>query len=234
VAAEVTALYRRLAPARSGRVLDLGCGTGYVGKALVEGPEAPGTLLALDLAHPMTRRGRVPGHPAVTGDADHPPFAPESFDAMVSSLALQWSNDLEATLGGLVRILRPGGLLIASTLLDGTLRELDGALRRSGGHGRVGPFLDRTAAAAALAAAGLRGTECRSAREEDRAADPMDVLRDLKGLGAVAKQPGRARGLHGRNHLDALGRSYREATGVPEGPVPVTWHVGYLLGWKPQ
>lgn len=231
VAAEVAALYRRLAPGGAERVLDLGCGTGYVGGDLARDAGAPGTLVALDLAHPMTRRGRVAGHPAVTGDADRLPFAAGSFDAVVSSLTLQWSNDLEATLRGVARVLRPGGLLVASTLLAGTLEELDAALRGTGG-GRVGPFLEAPEAAAAVTAAGLAHGECRPAPEVDRAADPMEVLRGLKGLGAVAKDPGRARGLRGRRHLGALCRAYREATGRPEGPVPVTWNVGYLVGWK--
>ncbi|MFA9460143.1 methyltransferase domain-containing protein [Thiohalorhabdus sp. Cl-TMA] len=233
VAAEVAELYRGLAPTHAACVLDLGCGTGYVGRDLMAGTAAPEAVVALDLAHPMTRRGRVPGHPAVTGDADRLPFVPGAFDAVVSSLTLQWANDLRAALRGIVATLRPGGLLIASTLLAGTLRELDTALRRTGGAGRAGPFLETSDAEAALASAGLAGYECRTVLEEDEAPGPMAVLRDLKGLGAVAKGPDRARGLRGRRHLDSLCRAYRETTERPAGPVPVTWHVGYLVGWKP-
>jgi len=213
--------------------LDVGCGTGLLGEALAGYGIHPPRLVALDLAHPMTCAGRRPGHPAVTADAEHLPFAAGSFDVVVSSLTLQWVNDLPAALGEMARVLRPGGLLVASTLLQGTLQELDTALRRTDGTSAVSPFLPREAAEAALAASGLAEADCEPETHVDRLPDPMAVLRDLKGLGAVNKAPDRRRGLQGRGWLTALCRHYREAAGVAEGPVPATWEVAYLTGRAP-
>jgi len=217
-----------------GRVLDLGCGTGLVGRALAERDALPEQLLALDLAHPMTLAGRRPAHPACTADAEALPLAGASLDAVVSSLTLQWTNHLPTALGEAARCLRPGGLLVASTLATGTLEELQIALEAIDGQGTVGPFLPREAMAAAVAAAGLRGGRVWLEEEILEAPGPLAVLRDLKGLGAVDKAPGRARGLHGRERLARLESAYREACVAPEGPVPVTWRVAYLVAWKPD
>jgi malonyl-CoA O-methyltransferase len=219
--------------ARGGTFLDIGCGTGLLGEALVQRGARPETLAALDLAHPMTRTGRYPGQPAVTADVERLPFAAGSLDGVVSSLTLQWVNDLPAALAEMVRVLRPGGLLVASTLLEGTLAELDAAMVRTDGVSGVSRFLPRQAVAEALAGTGLADPMCEVEPQVDHVPDPMTVLRDLKGLGAVNKNPDRRRGLHGRQWLQRLCRHYREAARVPEGPVPATWRVAYLVGRRP-
>jgi malonyl-CoA O-methyltransferase len=216
-----------------GTVLDVGSGTGLVGHALAERDRLPERLIGLDLAHAMTRAGRRPGHPACTADAEQLPLAAGSLDAVVSSLTLQWLNHLPGALAEAVRCLRPGGLLVASTLAAGTLAELERALRATDGRGGVGPFLDREHLAAALNASGLRGGICHVEEECLEAAEPRGVLRDLKGLGAVDKAPGRFRGLRGRDRLARLEQAYRRACGVADGPVPVTWRMAYLVAWKP-
>jgi malonyl-CoA O-methyltransferase len=216
------------------QVLDLGSGTGLLGTALDARGALPPRLIALDLAHAMTRAGRRQGQPACTGDAEALPLAGGSLDAVLSSLTLQWANQLTVALAEAARCLRPGGLLVASSLATGTLGELAAALRAVDGRAGVNPFLSREAMAGSLAAAGLNGGVCWVEEERLEAAEPRAVLRDLKGLGAVDKAPERARGLHGRRRLARLETAYREACGVPEGPVPVSWRVAYLVAWKPS
>ncbi|MFB6260532.1 MAG: methyltransferase domain-containing protein [Thiohalorhabdaceae bacterium] len=234
VAARVANLYGERAHPEGSTILDLGSGTGLVGRALNERDLIPERLVALDLAHAMTRSGRRGQQPAITADAESLPLAPNSLDAVVSSLTLQWLNRLPAALGEAARCLRPGGVLVASTLAAGTLTELEAALRTVDGHGGVGPFLGREAMAGALVASGLAESGCWVETETLTASRPRAVLRDLKGLGAVDKTPERARGLHGRDRLARLERAYRDACGVAEGPVPVTWRVAYLVAWKPR
>lgn len=214
-------------------VLDAGSGTGLVGRALAARSALPVRLIALDLAHAMTRRGARAAHPAVTGDCERLPFAPGTLDAAVSSLTLQWVNDLPGTLMGLARCLRPGGTLVASTLAVGTLTELEGALARADGRRAVGPFPNRDQLNAALAASGLTRARCWEESVVQEATRPAEVLRTLKGLGAVSKDPGRARGLHGRQRIQRLEASYRAACRIPQGPVPITWRVAFLVARKP-
>lgn len=235
VAARVAEVFSRLkgSAAPAGTVLDAGSGTGLVGQSLAELDDLPETLIALDLAHPMTRRGRCPGHPALTGDCEGLPLAGSSLDGVVSSLTLQWVNDLRATLAGFVRCLREGGTLAASTLARGTLGELEEALKRTGEGGQVGPFLPPGRVADVLEESGLEGVRCWEETITQVMDGPAEVLHTLKGLGAVSKAPGRRRGLRGRTRLTRLDQAYRAVCGVPSGPVPVTWRVIFLSGRKP-
>lgn len=124
-------LARRIAAlplAPSPRVLEVGCGTGFLTRALLA-RLAPGRLVVSDLAPAMVGRTRArlaarPG-PAVAGlvmDAEQLCLAP-GFDLICSSLAAQWFEDLEGTLGRLAGLLAPGGLMAVTTLASGTFRE---------------------------------------------------------------------------------------------------------------
>lgn len=57
-------------------------------------------------------------------DPEHLPFAPSSFDLIVSPLALHWINDLPGVLIQLRLALKPDGLLLASLFGGETLHEL--------------------------------------------------------------------------------------------------------------
>ena len=54
-------------------------------------------------------------------------FADNQFDFCFSNLAVQWCDSLAAALAGLVRVTRPGGVVAFSTLLSGSLDELNQA-----------------------------------------------------------------------------------------------------------
>lgn len=66
------------------------------------------------------------------GDIELLPFADNQFDFCFSNLAVQWCDSLAAALAGLVRVTRPGGVVAFSTLLSGSLDELNQAF--SGGQ----------------------------------------------------------------------------------------------------
>lgn len=105
------------------RLLDVGCGTGALLRALAPRPEAE-QLVGLDYSTVMVRRlmeqsaagpgaGRVQ---AVVGDSEHLPFADGSFDVLTCCNSFHHYPHQAAVLGGFHRVLRPGGLLI---LADG-------------------------------------------------------------------------------------------------------------------
>jgi SAM-dependent methyltransferase len=123
------------------RVLDLGCGAGYLSRALA----ARGArVLGLDLspamvAHARTheRERRLGIDHAVMDAADAARgLRPESFDLVVSCLALQDMPDPAAAIAGAWRSLRPGGRFVpqvthpfSDTPFREWERERDGAKR---------------------------------------------------------------------------------------------------------
>jgi len=93
-------------------VLDLGCGSGYAGRALREAKDA-GRVYGLDGAPEMARNARGytddPTVGYVVGDFDSLPFADDSVDHAFSMEAFYYAPDPHNTLRELRRILRPGG-----------------------------------------------------------------------------------------------------------------------------
>jgi malonyl-CoA O-methyltransferase len=237
VAGEVAdGLVARLGSGDLGPLADLGCGTGLLGRALGQRGQTPRPLIQLDLAPAMAHRAHRPDAPAVVGDAERLPLASGQWAAVASSLTLQWCNDLPGVLAEARRALAPGGLFLAATVLDGTLTELASALAAvDGGRPPVGPFYDADAVRQILADSGLSGPACLDASRRRWAEDPLHVLRELRGLGATAKgarHPGGG-GLGGRGRLQRLRSAYREVAAAPDGPVPATWNVAFLVAWKP-
>lgn len=106
---------RALLAQASGRVLDLGAGTGESFKHL---PSAVSELVAIDPDPLMLRQARrrlgeasVPVR-LVRGEGERLPFADATFDTAVVALVLCTVEDPEATVAELRRVLRPGGRLL--------------------------------------------------------------------------------------------------------------------------
>ncbi|MDB5737659.1 MAG: hypothetical protein JWO65_1327 [Sphingomonas bacterium] len=108
------------------RVLEIGCGTGFLGAALM--PRLPGAdWLMTDIAPAMIDRAAqrfagIPGVRFALMDGEAPGVA-GPFDLICSSLAAQWFADLDGALTRLAALLAPGGLLAIATLAEGSFAE---------------------------------------------------------------------------------------------------------------
>jgi len=104
-------------------VLDLGCGTGFFSDILASRYER---VIALDLSKDMlayTKEQRNKQIRLVNANAMSLPFTDNSMDVIYSNLVIQWCQPLSDLLKELHRVLKPGGLFIVSTLIDGTLHD---------------------------------------------------------------------------------------------------------------
>lgn len=108
----------------TGRVLDLGTGTGRDLPLFPPGVRAVGC--DPDRASLARARGRAPAAPLVAAHAEALPFRDGAFDTVVSSLVLCSVTDQAAALAELRRVLRPGGALriMEHVRLDGLLGRL--------------------------------------------------------------------------------------------------------------
>ena len=103
------------------RVLDLGCGTGALTRALVDRCPAA-TIIGLDLRHDYLQACRVawpePRCQFMQGDATDLPFHNGRFDAVLSMLLLMLVPDPHRVTAEMLRVLRPGGMAAAATWDD--------------------------------------------------------------------------------------------------------------------
>ncbi|OIK24182.1 class I SAM-dependent methyltransferase [Streptomyces malaysiense] len=116
-AAAAAAAVLGLIPDRSGRLLDLACGTGIVTRRLAAARPAI-RVTGADLAPGMIRRAavRLPGA-VVRADSRRLPFPAATFDAVTSIWLLHLltgPDDLGAVLAECARVLRPGGVYVTT------------------------------------------------------------------------------------------------------------------------
>lgn len=104
-----------LGVARGAAWLDVGCGTGSL-LHTIAAKSGPSELAGVDPSRAflaIAARGLTTDADLRVGDAEEIPFAPESFDAVVSGLVLNFVPNPAAALAAMRRVCRPGGLVAA-------------------------------------------------------------------------------------------------------------------------
>jgi arsenite methyltransferase len=97
------------------QVLDVGCGPGNMTAKVGEIVGPSGLVLGLDVSAPMLGRAVRAGAPPqvgyIRGDARNLPFRDNTFDAVISLLALQLIPEPSTALKGMLRVMSPGAPL---------------------------------------------------------------------------------------------------------------------------
>lgn len=230
------------------QILDAGCGTGYAGSSLqARFPQAE--LIEFDLAPAMLRiaRSRRPTGVRrllaglqgrrlavqVCGDIESLPFADASVDFVWSSLVLQWCETPDRAFAECLRVLRPGGLFMFSTLGPDTLKELRAAFSEVDGYPHVNRFIDMHDLGDALGRTGFAAPVMEMENLVMTYSGVRDVLNDLKGIGAHSlREGGRRSGLMGRQAWRRMEAGYERFR--LEGLLPATYEVIYGHAWKPE
>ncbi|EMR13222.1 Biotin synthesis protein bioC [Methylophaga lonarensis MPL] len=198
-------------------VLDLGCGTGRNLSFLAQRyPDAQ--LLAMDIAPAMLVRARnnwqqhlgfkrwLPGasRPLFIGaDAERLPLPDQSVDLVFANLALQWC-DVASVFAELRRVLKPEGLLSFTTLGPDTLKELRTAWAAVDKYPHINVFLDMHDVGSAMSTAGFEDIVLDVEHQQLGYATAMQMMRDLKLLGASNMNPGRRKSLTGKQRLQQV------------------------------
>ncbi len=212
-------------------VLDLGAGTGSLSHALIQ---QGACLTALDIAEGMLKQAVTSSRiqTGVVADAESLPFAQASFDGIVSSLAVQWCNDINRLFAECYRVLKPGGQAIIATLGPGTLHELKQAWLAVDAYVHVNGFASRASLCQAIEQSGLVIDQIQQAPEVFTYPKMMPILKELKGIGAHNSHDAAPKGLMTSSKLKALESAYRLSQPEQEG-FSVTYDVLLLSLSKP-
>jgi trans-aconitate methyltransferase len=115
-----------LAPVAGEQILDLGCGDGRLTARIVA---TGASVVGIDSSPEMVAAALALGLDATVGDAEAIPFDARSFDAVFSNAALHWVRNHDAMLGGVKRILKPGGRFVAEFGGHGNIAAIRVAMR---------------------------------------------------------------------------------------------------------
>jgi malonyl-CoA O-methyltransferase len=223
-------------------VVDLGCGPGRAVAAMrARWPRA--RVVALDMAVPMLREARQRNGgwrqalrkpvDLVCADARALPLAAGSVDVLFSSLCLQWIEDLPATFAGFRRVLRPGGLLLASTFGPDTLFELRDAFAEADAIPHVSPFASIAQFGDALMHAGFLNPVLDRDEFATHYDDLPALMRELRAIGATNALQSRRHTLTGKARFAAAAAAYERQRRI-DGRLPATWEVTTAMAWAPD
>ncbi|KAF2992171.1 methyltransferase domain-containing protein [Methylocystis sp. MJC1] len=209
------------------RSLDLGAPAEHFAEAIV----------ASGRATPL-RASRLGG--AVIADEEALPFAPGSFDLVVSGMALQWVNDLPGVFAQVRRILAPDGLFLACLPGGASLVELRVALAQAeeevtgGASPRVSPFVDVRDMGGLLQRAGFALPVSDVDSFTLRYDSLLDLMADLRAMGAANVLVKRAARPLRRDVLARAAQIYAERFSDPDGRVRASFEIVWISGWAPH
>jgi malonyl-CoA O-methyltransferase len=222
--------FRRREPAR---IVDLGSGTGHGTKALKR-QFRKAEVIAVDASLEMCRRVRRQSgflHPVrpVCADLSALPVANRSVDLLFSNLAIQWCENIRATLAGFRRVLSPGGLLLFSSLGPDSMKEMKVAAGTAGNPLLARQFTDMHNLGDALVEAGFSEPVMDSEFITTEYPDLQALVTEMALTGAGTHiADWAARISAGKVLADAY------APFVRNGRYPVTWEIVYGAAFGPQ
>ena len=214
---------------RTGKVLDLGAGTGVLTNALAE---QGASMIALDIAEGMLHvaRSRAADSPPVNylaADAEYLPLCDASIDGVVSSLAIQWCTNLPLLFAEIYRVLKPGGRAVIATLGPATLRELKLAWQAVDEAVHINAFASRSQVENAAGGAGFT-VVIEQQLEQLQYPSLMPLLQALKGIGAHNSHARAPAGLMTRSKFQTLKNAYPSPDGGAGGAVVASYDIFYL------
>ena len=213
-------------------ILDLGAHDGKLAHELAAGG---GFVVAADLSEHMLRRAGELRR--VVADEEFLPFAPNSFDLVISNLSLHHTNDLPGALAQIHKVLKPGGLFLAAVPGGRTLYELRAALieaeeKISGGVSpRLAPSIDPAEAGALLQRAGFTLPVTDREIVMLTYPDAFALMRDLRGMGESNAHTRRLRHPTRRAIFTEAARLYKQHHNVGDR-IPASFEIIFLHGWK--
>lgn len=227
-------------------IIDLGAGTGFLATHLLQQyPSAQ--VWAIDLSEGMLKhcQQNLVARPhwlqhlnpfrqksiplaLINADAYRLPFADASVDMLVSSLMLQWCDDLSWVLAECRRVLKPDGVIFLSTLGPDTLKEIRAAWCHVDGQAEAHMlnFIDLHDLGDLMGRVGFSDPVCDVEQITLTYATPQMAIQDLKAVGATNANQGRHKGLMGKQRWQAFIEAY-EMHRMSDGRIPTTFEVVY-------
>lgn len=222
-------------PGNTGRVLDIGCGTGCNTWHLAQcGFIATG----LDIAPGMLDYARscYPEIEFVHGDAQRLPYEHAVFDRVFSSMALQWCSDPDEVMQQVFEVLKNRGVAGLNIMVAGSFHELDNSRRAAGLRVTTNPMFSHDDWHSAAASVGFTVRHALKKTYTDTFDDVLALLRSIKGVGAgtcldpiLDTSPDKhARQSLSRTDLLELNQAYRTFA-LSDGQLPLSYQVSHFI-----
>ncbi|MEW6982920.1 malonyl-ACP O-methyltransferase BioC [Colwelliaceae bacterium 6471] len=205
-------------------VLDLGSGTGFFTNILASSYQQ---VVGVDISYQMIEFASTHRSKDICwlqADAFKLPLQTNSIDFIYSNLVIQWCEPLDKALDEIMRVLKPGGLFIFSTLVDGTLYELKSSWAQVDDDKHVIDFRSPAELMTLLNSSQSRLIEHQAQDIVLEYESVLHLAHELKGLGANHVPEKRGKGLAGKDKWQKMTQSYQDFQ-EPNDVYPATYKV---------
>lgn len=211
------------------RILDIGCGTGYLAGELRKIAAGGIFLTGCDLSFGMLIRAKNKTFHSydyfLQADACSLPFSDSQFDCVVSNAAYQWVSDSGRAFRQVRSVLKPKGIFYFTVFGKNTLWQLQQICEETG---IIKPassnFMDEAAFAGALKKSGFNDVNIEALYYEKYYRDLWELLGILKNMGATAAENRTICGLGWRKILRRINDLYCSKFGGTKG-IPAGYEV---------
>jgi malonyl-CoA O-methyltransferase len=205
-------------------VLDLGSGTGFFTDLLAT---TYSQVIGLDFSKEMLKFAKNCRNKNIVwleADAYTIPLQDESIDFIYSNLVMQWFEPLDVVINEMLRVLKPGGLIIFTTLVDGTLHELKSSWQTVDDDQHVIDFKTEEQLGKCFnsSKSSVLEYKCQDVILEYQ--NVIHLARELKSLGANHLPQKKNRGLSGKDKWFAMTDHYKNFL-EPNGIFPATYRL---------
>ena len=216
------------------KILDAGCGTGLCSRQLRD-DFSRAKICAVDLAPGMIELAKTDQKTFKkidyqVADIDSLPYEDNTFDIVFSSLTIQWVPNLGKTFSELNRVLKPGGLIIFSTLGPDTLYELKESWQSVDAKTHVNEFIDMHIVGDAVFNSNFENVVMDRDVITLTYQTMKGLMKDLKSIGAHNINDDRPKGMMGKTQYKKLENAYERFR--KDGVLPATYEVIYGHAWK--
>lgn len=219
------------------RVLDLGCGTGAHTYRIAKYYKQA-HVYAIDLSFEMLTQIRKKGLfskgiPRLCADMECLPVQDSSFDLIFANQVIHWSGEFQILFNELMRVLKPQGLLLFSSLGPDTMKELKAAWEPVESRPHILAFPDMHDIGDALQQAGFVQTVVDMEYITLTYDNISKLVEELRHQGVQNRHPERQRGLTTPKKWAQFVRNY-QGFETTDGRLPVTYEVVYGQAWCPH
>ncbi len=229
VALDLAMLLPAIARQQNQVLLDVGCGPGWYHPQLVNHCSE---LWAVDLSAAMLAQAQTLGCASryILADVCQIPLPDHSVDIIFSSLMLQWCATPQQAFNELCRVLKPGGKLLLSTLVQGSMAEFQQSWARVDDDTHQLALLPATELLAQLQPLGVKVTS-EQKQYQVFYPDVWTLARGFKQIGANFVQGRQGQGLMGKQRWLAFADNYEQFR--DERGLPLSYQVLQLVVTKP-
>ncbi len=212
-------------------IIDLGSGTGYLLDLIKTKDLEYKYLYMLDIAYNMsniTKKKSKTKELSINTDINHLPIANNSANLILSSMTLQWLENLDDIFVNIYNILKSEGKFIATIVGDGSLHELKQSFAQYNLANKINNFMDPKQLEIYLDNLNIKNYKIWQKQYSISYKNTYEILKNIKAIGANYNYKNSNNSYLSKNKLSLIESFYRNNFSTHKNLLPLTWNIIFI------